>query len=103
MTYAVVWRINDGSDCTGRLELVPGLIQLAGVDDDATDVLVNVLLDDLDSVLLERDASPRCGWEPAVVLVTRGGDRLAIGSLEGLGALHELAESIEFTRHYAAA
>ena len=53
---------------------------------------------DLDNVYLERCAPARNTWEPALVLITHSGDRIAIGSLEGLGALHEFAESLVHRR-----
>ena len=103
MSYAVVWNTNDGPDCIGKLELLPGMIQLLGVGEGLRDADVDLRLDDLDSMYLERCAPPKNSWEPALVLVTRDADRIAIGSLEGLGALHELAESVEHGRQHLAA
>ena len=103
MSYAVVWNTNSGPDCIGKLELFPGTIQLLGVGAGLADVDIELCLDDLDCMFLERCAPPKNSWEPALVLVTRNGDRIAIGSLEGLGALHELAESVEHGRQHVAA
>jgi hypothetical protein len=104
MSYAVVWNTNDGPDCVGKVELLPGMIQLLGVvGDGVSDADIDLRLDDLDSMCLERCTPPKNSWEPALVLVTRSGDRIAIGSLEGLGALHELAESVEHGRKHIAA
>ena len=104
MSYAVVWNTNDGPDCIGKLELLPGHDPAPGRRRRPCQTQRSTCrLDDLDSMFLERCAPPKNSWEPALVLVTRSGDRIAIGSLEGLGALHELAESVEHGRQYIAA
>jgi hypothetical protein len=103
MSYAVIWNTNDEADCFGELELLPKTVELLGVGDHVHEAQVSVRLSDIDSIYVERCAPPRNSWEPALVLVTRGGDRIAIGSLEGLGALHELAESVEHGRRHVAA
>jgi hypothetical protein len=97
MSYAVVWSRNGGADCIGELEVLPEMIRLLGVGADA-ETEMDLSLSDVDSVYLERSAPPKHRWDPSLVLLTHRGDRIAIGSLEGLGALHELAESVEHGR-----
>jgi hypothetical protein len=92
MTYAVIWSANDEPDRTGGLELTEEEIKLSGAD--ATRAL---RYEDLSSLHIERSAPARHPWEPTLVLVTRKGDRVAVGSLEGPGALHELAERVAAT------
>lgn len=103
MSYAVIWNSNGGPDCVGELELRPGLIHLLGAGKDIPEAHADVRLDDIASMYLERCGPSKNRREPALVLITRCGDRIAVGSLEGLGALHELAESVEHGRQHVAA
>src|SRR5579862_5149910 len=84
VSYAVVVSANDGPQRPGGLEL--GHNELLFSDG------TRVRYDDLDDVYLER----RAGHEerPALVLISHRGERRTIESLEGLGALHELADGI---------
>ena len=101
MTYAVLWSANDGPEFAGSLELTGGSVVLAGTaerqPDGQREAHREVRYDDLIDVYLERCAPAKHAWEPALVLVSRSGDQVAIGSLEGLGALHELAEHVAGT------
>lgn len=103
MTYAIIWNENNGPDYAGKLELTAREAHLAGGGRDVSSVHRDLPYSDLDNVYLERCAPARNTWEPALVLITHSGDRIAIGSLEGLGALHELAESLVHRRDRIAA
>src|SRR5206468_1082887 len=83
VSYAVVWRENGGPTCVGGLVLVGAGLELSGA---AT--RRNVPYDDLRELYVHRTD------KPALVLVTSAGDSFAIASLQGLGALHELADRV---------
>jgi hypothetical protein len=82
MTYAVVLSTDDEPGQTGRLDL--------GRDSFSFSDGRRVRYADLQDIYLER--AP--GKPPSLVVEPRSGDRLRFVSLEGLGALHELAELI---------
>jgi hypothetical protein len=87
VTYAVRWRENGGPACTGGLLLTDGGLELAGAA-----ARRRIGYGDLSELYLDRTA------DALLVLVTSRGDRLAIGSLQGLGALHELADRVAAAR-----
>jgi len=93
MSYAVIWSANEQPDCTGGLVLTSDEIRLSGAD-----ACCALRYDDLVDVYIERSAPAKHSWEPALVLVTCDGERVAVGCLEGLGALHELAERVAAIR-----
>jgi hypothetical protein len=101
MTYAIVWRENEGLSYSGRLELGANGILLSG-SGAGRESHRELRYDGLTSLALERRSLARHTSQPTLVLVTRGDDRIAIGSLEGLGALHELAENVAGARGKAA-
>jgi hypothetical protein len=82
MTYAVMVSTGDGPSRPGRLDLEPDCFSFS----DGTRVQYRDLLD----MYLERHSSE----PPVLVLQPRTGERLRLASLEGLGALHELAEEL---------
>jgi hypothetical protein len=88
MTYAVVWNERGGPQFAGSLELGTSSLVLSGSAPGGSSVR-RLRLDDLADVRVER----RAGGAP-VVVVSGGGTRLEIASLEGRGALYELAESL---------
>jgi hypothetical protein len=91
MTYAVVVSTDDGPEHAGRLDLGTDSVTFSGGG--------RVRYSDLRDIYLERRPSS----PPALVVQSRGGDRLRIASLEGLGALHELAEELVEARGKTAA
>jgi hypothetical protein len=96
MSYAIVWRRNQGPGHAGMLELEPQHVHLVGGG--APEAQCDVRYDELEDVYVERSTAEANSREPALVLSTRAGDRIAIGSLEGVGALHELADSVAHER-----
>jgi hypothetical protein len=92
MSYAVLWHEDGGPDYAGKLALDPRAILFSGSARDARDASRLVPFDELVDTHFER----RDG--PVLVLVGRGGHRFEIASLEGAGALHELAEQVENAR-----
>jgi hypothetical protein len=98
MSYAVVWSENNQPEHAGRLDLTGSGVLLSGNGLGPTEVRRELRFDDLMEVYLERCSPAKLPWEPALVLVTEDSDRIAIGSLEGLGALHELADRVATSR-----
>lgn len=95
MTYAVVVSEDDGPEHVGRLEFERDCLRLSGGS--------AVRYDDLRDVYVERrSGDPTRASRPTLVLISRQGERLRIGSLEGLGALHELAGKVVEARGKAA-
>jgi len=90
MTYAVVVSADDGPEQPGRLELEPDYLRFSGGDP--------IRYSDLGDVYVERRVGGSDWGRPALVLISRDGERLRITSLEGLGALHELAEAVVESR-----
>jgi hypothetical protein len=82
MTYAVVVSADDGPGLAGRLDLEADSLAFSGGS--------RVRYADLRDIYFER----RTTGAPALVLQSCTGDQLRIASLEGLGALHELAEEL---------
>jgi hypothetical protein len=82
MTYAVVVSADDGPGLAGRLDLEPDSLAFSDGS--------RVRYADLRDIYLER----RPAGPPALVLQSCSGDHMRIASLEGLGALHELAEEL---------
>jgi hypothetical protein len=96
MTYAVVVSEDDGPEHVGRLEFERDCLRLSAGSP--------VRYDDLRDVYVERRSGGSTAQSrPTLVLITRQGERLRIGSLEGLGALHELAGKVAEARGKAAA
>ncbi len=95
MTYAVVVSDDDGSERVGRLEFERDCLRIFGGS--------TVRFDDLREAYVERrSGGSAMASRPTLVLVSRQGERLRIGSLEGLGTLHELAERVAEARGKAA-
>ena len=103
MGYAIMWSENDERSYAGRLELTSAAVALTGSRAGAPEARRELNFVDLAAAYLERSARVRLPCEPALVLVTREGNRVAIGSLEGLGALHELADAVASGRGSAGA
>jgi len=94
MTYAVLWSENDGPEFAGRLSMEPAGVALFGTTEGRPPATCDVRFAEIADLYVERSAPARHTWRPSLVLVTTAGDRVEIGSLQGLGALHELAEEL---------
>ncbi len=97
MTYAVVWRVNRGSDYSGRLELANDGVVLSGSRAGWRHAHRELRYDEVKALSLER-APARRTTQPMLVLETKAEDRIEIVSLDGLGTLHELAEHVAGAR-----
>jgi hypothetical protein len=91
MTYAVVLSTDGEPGKAGRLDLDPKSFSFSDGR--------RVRYADLTAIYLER--AP--GKPPSLVVQPRSGDLLRFVSLEGVGALHELAEHIYEGRERVAA
>ena len=98
MTYAVRWNEDDGPDHVGGLTLDRESLVLADAGGSSHEPALRLRSDELADIYLERRTGGSASGRPSLVLVTRGGTRLQIASLEGLGALHELAEQLTLAR-----
>jgi len=94
MTYAVVWSEDGGPPNAGSLEVVDGHLLLAGRIESGR----RLALRDLADARLERLYAQRLSGRPTLVLALRGGHVLRVASMEGGGALHELADRIAAAR-----
>jgi hypothetical protein len=91
MTYAVVLTTDEEPGRAGRLDLERDSFTFSDGR--------RVRYGDLQAIYLER--AP--GKPPSLVVQLRSGDLLRFVSLEGLGALHELAEQMFDGREHIAA
>ena len=87
-SYAVVWSDNGTTD-PGRLELLHDAFELHG-----RDRLLSIPFAELTGASIARRNGDRLRGLPALVLTRRTGPSVRIASLEGAGALHELATRI---------
>jgi hypothetical protein len=84
-SYSVLWDDSTDSEA-GRLELQPHGIRFEGVAH--THML---FFEDIESVHVGRAPAERLAGKPSLVLARHAGRPVRIGSLDGLGALNELA------------
>jgi hypothetical protein len=94
MTYAVVWSEDGGPPNAGSLEVADGHLLLAGRAESGR----RLAYGDLADARLERLYGKRLGGRPTLVLALRDGPVLRVASMEGGGALHELADRIAAAR-----
>lgn len=84
-SYSVIWECSTGFE-VGRLELQPHGIAFQGPDRQHT-----IFFEDIETVHVGRSPAERLAGKPSLVLERRTGGPVRIGSLDGLGALNELA------------
>jgi hypothetical protein len=87
-SYTVIWHDAAGAE-VGRLELERNALTFHGAGCDRT-----ILFGDIDAVHVGRSAAERLAGRPSLVLSPRAGGEVRIGSLDGLGALNELASTL---------
>ena len=97
MSYAIVWTENGGLRLTGRLDLTADAVVLTGTRAGAP-ALRELRYGDLTTAHLERSTQVELVPGTALILGTHDGDRVVIGSLEGVGALHELGDELASAR-----
>ncbi len=84
--YAVLWAVGDGDLQSGRLEVLPDRVELS-----SRDAPLAVAYDDVREASIGRGSGDRLRGLPALALDRGSGARLLISSLEGTGALYEIA------------
>ena len=92
MSYAVVWEEENGPVFAGRLELRDGRLDLIGTALGSGPTRRTLHFSELGPVWVERRRTLRLVGRPTLVAEVAAGPRLRISSLDGAGALHELAE-----------
>jgi hypothetical protein len=88
-TYAVLWCGGEAVE-SGRLEPRAEGLELRG-----RNRALSIRFADVAQVAIARGSDQRLRGLPVLSLLLRGGAALRIASLEGSGALHELAEWVE--------
>jgi hypothetical protein len=96
-SYAVVWT-NDETTESGRLEVRRDGLELYGRES-----RLSIALAELTRAVISRSEPDRLRGLPVLVLTPRCGPRIRIASLEGAGALHELAARLPYAGLTAAA
>ena len=91
-TYAVAWRIDCGPISVGELELADD-VRLGGADTSGRRVALRLRRDEIASVRHARSGE-RLRGRPTFVLVRRGGEEIAIASLDRPGTALELQEGL---------
>ena len=89
-SYAVVWS-DDQTTESGRLEVLRDGLALHGRESRHS-----ILLADLTGAAISRGETDRLRGLPVLALTPRSGPRIRIASLEGAGALHELAARVAY-------
>lgn len=88
--YAVLWSTGDNVFGSGRLEVLPNRVELS-----SKDALLAVSFEEVQDAHIERGPGNRLRGLPALSLDRGRGGRLLIASLEGTGALYEIAGFFE--------
>lgn len=86
--YAVLW-CGEGEVESGRLEPLADRFEVRGRSGG-----LSIPFADVSGATIARGREQRLRGLPVLALVLRDGARLRIASLEGAGALHELAERV---------
>jgi hypothetical protein len=89
-TYAVVWREGDAPLARGRLELLPGVLELDGIAG-SEHVTLEIGYDELASVRIGRSGDERLNGQPSLLLERWDAERVAIASVALQGVVAELA------------
>jgi len=88
--YAVLWSGREGSIGSGRLELIADRVELSSGSE-----LVTLPLQDVTEARIARGAGDRLRGLPVLALTCVGDEPFRIASLEGTGALYEIAALVE--------
>jgi hypothetical protein len=88
-SYAALWRDGEGPVRAGKLEL-----DLYGFVLEGSTGTHRVDYEDISAVRVGRGTADRIVGQPVLVLDLAVGGPLAVGSIDGPGTLHELAEQL---------
>jgi hypothetical protein len=92
MSYAVLWSEAGGPTFAGKLELRDRLLFLEGANCGVHRRTLD--LDQVASLRIGRGRLERLQGRPVLVLEDGNGSRLCLATLDGIGALHELADAL---------
>jgi hypothetical protein len=98
MSYAVVWKERGQPEVPGRLDLADGCLILSGRASHGEARERHFPLTDVAGVHFERRLDSVTGRGRLLVVESTDGSRVELTSLEGQGALHELADEISAER-----
>jgi hypothetical protein len=93
-SYAVIWSESDCGLETGKLELDLESIRFECSHCARGGCVHRVYYDDIDAVRIGHHKAERLAGKPAVVVDLDDGGSLRIGSVNGLGAVAELADEL---------
>jgi len=89
-TYAVVWREGDAPLARGRLELLPGGLELDGLAG-SEHVTLAIGYDELAGVRIGRSSDERLNGHPSLLLDRVDGEPIVLASVALQGVVAELA------------
>jgi hypothetical protein len=89
-TYAIVWVDGDPVRRSGTLRVDRGAVRLDGGAPGGRGTVQTIRAGDIVEVSLAREPAERLNENPTIVLTLADGERLRLGSMEGLGAVREL-------------
>ena len=101
LTYAVVWSENGGPAVVGSLEFAGDDLVLSGATAGTPASSRRLPLATVSDAHLGRFAEARGGLGRGLVVLDADGGRVEIASLEGAGALHEVADHLAALRKVA--
>ncbi len=93
-TYAVIWSDAGELFAVGKLELEPAALRFEGSTGTHAPYIHRIQYAQVASLRIERGGRERLRGKPTLVLELSDGRRLRIGSVDGPGALTELAERL---------
>jgi hypothetical protein len=94
-SYAVTWREGKLPTYTGKLELGPTWLRFEGGATNGRSAVEMIRHRDIASVWIERGREDRVRGRPVLLLERRSGGVIRIASVNGLGAIREIADHVE--------
>jgi hypothetical protein len=88
-SYGIVWREGAGAPITGKLELLPKVLRLEGLDGSR-----EVPYEELEAVRVGRSASDRINGGPTVVVERRRNVPITLATVAQPSVVGEIAERI---------
>ena len=103
MSYAVVWREEQGPVYAGSLELRERCVVLGGSAPQARESRRELYYSEIDDVAVDGRAGARLDGRQTLVIDRRRAPNVRVASVEGAGTLHEIAERLAGAVRRAAA
>jgi hypothetical protein len=103
-SYAVLWRLDDGPVCAGRLEVDDHAVTLTGRSRDGDPTVITVARGRIAALWIGRGGRERIDGRPSLVLRRdHGDDPILITEAIGIGGIVELADRLSASPVTAAA